>query len=68
MKELVGTTHMETEPTMAEGKQAQVITTIAPAKMTLAEVRAKLEGKTGKRFWKNLDELSDSPQFQELMQ
>ena len=38
------------EHTMAEGKQAQVITTIAPAKMTLAEVRAKLEGKTGKRF------------------
>jgi len=31
-------------------------------------VRAKLDGKTGRRFWKNLDELSDSPQFQELMQ
>jgi len=28
----------------------------APAKMTLAEVRAKLDGKTGRRFWKNLDE------------
>ena len=68
MKEQVGTTRMEIEHTMAEVKQAQVITTIAPAKMTLAEVRAKLEGKTGKRFWKNLDELSDSPQFQELMQ
>jgi molybdopterin-containing oxidoreductase family iron-sulfur binding subunit len=36
--------------------------------MTLAEVQAKLDGKTGKRFWKNLDELSDSPEFQQLMQ
>src|SRR5580704_14719035 len=38
------------------------------AKMTLAEVRAKLDGKSGKRFWKNLDELADTPAFQELMQ
>ena len=36
--------------------------------MTLAEVRAKLDGKTGKRFWKNLDELAETPAFQELMQ
>jgi len=45
---------------MAETKsmtqtEAQVVTAIGPAKMTLAEVRAKLDGKTGKRFWKNLD-------------
>jgi len=58
---------------MAETKsmtqtEAQVVTAIGPAKMTLAEVRAKLDGKTGKRFWKNLDELSGSPEFQRLMQ
>jgi MoCo/4Fe-4S cofactor protein with predicted Tat translocation signal len=47
---------------------AQVVTQIAPAKMTLAEVRAKLDGKSGKRYWKSLDELADTPQFQELMQ
>src|SRR5580704_16111446 len=47
---------------------AQVVTSIAPAKLTLAEVRAKLEGKRGKRYWKSLDELADTPQFQELMQ
>jgi molybdopterin-containing oxidoreductase family iron-sulfur binding subunit len=47
---------------------AQVVTSIAPAKLTLAEVRAKLEGKRGKRFWKSLDELADTPEFQELMQ
>jgi MoCo/4Fe-4S cofactor protein with predicted Tat translocation signal len=60
---------MGTEQPMAEqSSTVQVVNTISPAKMTLAEVRAKLDGKTGKRFWKNLDELSDSPQFQELMQ
>jgi MoCo/4Fe-4S cofactor protein with predicted Tat translocation signal len=46
---------------------AQVVTSIAPAKLTLAEVRAKLDGKTGKRFWKNLDELAETPAFHELM-
>ena len=56
-----------------------VVTEIAPAKapaapgerrgrkMTLAEVRAKLDGKTGRRFWKNLDELAETPAFHELM-
>ena len=44
-----------------------MVTQIAPAKMTLAEVHAKLDGKTGRRFWKNLDELADTPAFHELM-
>src|SRR5882757_10365962 len=44
-----------------------VVTQIAKAKLTLAQVQGKLEGKTGRRFWKNLDELSDDPQFHELM-
>jgi MoCo/4Fe-4S cofactor protein with predicted Tat translocation signal len=48
--------------------QPQIVNTITPAKMTLAEVRSKLEGKSGKRYWKNLDELADTPAFQELMQ
>jgi MoCo/4Fe-4S cofactor protein with predicted Tat translocation signal len=60
-----------TDETMAEMKapagQPVVVTQIAPAKMTLAEVRAKLDGKTGRRFWKNLDELADTPEFHELM-
>ncbi len=47
---------------------SEIVTRITPAgKMTLAEVRAKLDGRTGKRFWKNLDELADTPEFQELM-
>jgi molybdopterin-containing oxidoreductase family iron-sulfur binding subunit len=59
------------DETMAETKapaeQPVVVTQIAPAKMTLAEVRAKLDGKTGRRFWKNLDELAETPAFHELM-
>nr|WP_263384977.1 TAT-variant-translocated molybdopterin oxidoreductase [Granulicella arctica] len=44
-----------------------VVTQITKAKMTLAQVQGKLDGKTGRRFWKNLDELSDDPEFHELM-
>ncbi len=50
--------------------KAQVVTAIgsAPApKMTLAAVRAKLDGQTGRRFWKNLDELAATREFNELM-
>jgi len=57
-------TRMNPQETMPA---AQVVTAIAPAKLTLAEVRAKLEGKSGKRYWKNLDELAATPAFQDLM-
>ncbi len=45
----------------------QIVDRIAPAKLTLAEVRAKLEGQNGKRFWKSLDELADKPEFHEMI-
>ncbi len=65
------TTAIGTDETMAEMKapaaQPVVVTQIAPAKLTLAEVRAKLDGRTGRRFWKNLDELAETPAFHELM-
>ena len=69
------TTGIGIEQTMADTKSqtetgvqpgAQVVTEIAAAKapkMTLAEVRAKLDDKTGRRFWKNLDELAETPAF-----
>ena len=66
-------TRTGTEDTMAETKtpaqasQPVVVTQIAKAKMTLAQVRSKLEGKTGRRFWKNLDELAETEEFHELM-
>src|ERR1700761_8786373 len=47
---------------------AQVVTSIAPAKLSLEDVRAKLGGKTGKRYWKSLDELAGPREFQYLMQ
>jgi MoCo/4Fe-4S cofactor protein with predicted Tat translocation signal len=37
-------------------------------KLTLAEVRAKLDGKTGPRYWRSLEELADTEDFQELLQ
>jgi MoCo/4Fe-4S cofactor protein with predicted Tat translocation signal len=35
--------------------------------LTLEEVRSKLSGKTGKRYWRSLDELADKPGFDELL-
>jgi MoCo/4Fe-4S cofactor protein with predicted Tat translocation signal len=61
-------TAMDMNQAKAQQAGAQVVTAIAPAKMTLAEVQAKLQGKTGRRYWKNLDELAETPAFQELMQ
>ncbi len=60
-------------PQQAEGVQpeaVQVVTSIGPApkpKMTLDAVRTKLAGQTGRRFWKNLDELAATPEFNDLM-
>ena len=54
---------------------AQVVTSIAAStsaspvaeKLTLDGVRKKLAGQTGRRFWKNLDELAATSEFNELM-
>jgi MoCo/4Fe-4S cofactor protein with predicted Tat translocation signal len=35
--------------------------------MDLAAVRGKLQGKTGKQYWRTLEELSGDPEFQELL-
>ena len=65
------TTPTGRDKTMAEMKKEQaqpvVVTEIAKAKLTLAQVREKLDGQKGRRFWKNLDELADTPEFHELM-
>ena len=50
-----------------EQATAQVVTAIAPAKLTLAQVRARLDGQSGKRYWKSLDELADTPGFHEML-
>ncbi|MBE7180942.1 MAG: TAT-variant-translocated molybdopterin oxidoreductase, partial [Terriglobus roseus] len=49
---------------------AQVVTSIQPAKLTLAEVRARLDGqgrKGGKRFWQSIDDLVDAPGFVDMV-
>lgn len=59
----------EAEQTI-ESSSAVVVTSITPAptrKMSLASVQAKLTGTTGRRFWKNLEELSSTPEFDKLM-
>ncbi|HEU4983860.1 MAG TPA: TAT-variant-translocated molybdopterin oxidoreductase [Acidobacteriaceae bacterium] len=33
-------------------------------KLTLAEVRAKLAGQTGKKYWRSIDELAGTPEFE----
>jgi molybdopterin-containing oxidoreductase family iron-sulfur binding subunit len=33
------------------------------AQQTIADIRAKLEGRTGEHYWRSLDELSESPEF-----
>ncbi len=67
--------NMATNEEMVATK-AQVVTSIAPAvpaagekaqKLTLDAVRERLAGQSGRRFWKNLDELSATKEFNELM-
>jgi molybdopterin-containing oxidoreductase family iron-sulfur binding subunit len=35
--------------------------------LDLAAVRAKLSGKTGRQYWRSLEELSDDPRFEEML-
>lgn len=37
------------------------------SKLSLTELRQKVEGKSGRRLWQTLDELAESPRFLELM-
>lgn len=73
---------------MADGKTtsftggATVVNAIKPAKLTMDEVRARLDGygpsagegkagqgkKAGKRFWQSIDDLVDAPGFMEMVQ
>src|ERR1700722_12532087 len=75
-EEAMAETKMQADPVVVTqiapaGSRAGSISSAASAntaaKLTLAEVRAKLEGKTGRRFWKNLDELAETESFQQLM-
>ena len=36
--------------------------------LTLEAARAKLAGQTGKKYWRSVDELADTPAFRETVQ
>src|SRR5215475_6491687 len=38
-----------------------------PEGLTLEEVRAKLSGKTGKKYWRSIEELANKPEFGEML-
>ena len=61
---------MTTQNGQQVGDEAQVVTSIASipgTKLTLAAVQEKLAGKSGKRFWKNLEELSSTQEFNDML-
>ena len=49
-------------------KIAQAAQTLAGAPMSLAAVRQELKAVKGKRFWRSLDELADTPEFREAVE
>jgi MoCo/4Fe-4S cofactor protein with predicted Tat translocation signal len=40
---------------------------IEPKKLTLEQVREKLAGQKGKRYWRSIDELAETPEFAEMV-
>ena len=42
-------------------------TTEREHRLNLAEVREKLRGKSGKQYWRTLEELAENPHFEELI-
>jgi len=47
--------------------QDEMQTAVAAPKLTLAQVREQLKGKKGKRYWRSIDELADTPEFAEAV-
>jgi MoCo/4Fe-4S cofactor protein with predicted Tat translocation signal len=40
----------------------------SPKTLDLAGARARLEGKRGREYWRNLEELAGTPEFEDLLQ
>jgi molybdopterin-containing oxidoreductase family iron-sulfur binding subunit len=49
-------------------KKNNLVTTIKPAAMTLEAVREKLKSVRGKKYWRSVDELANTPEFQEAVE
>jgi molybdopterin-containing oxidoreductase family iron-sulfur binding subunit len=55
------------EQAAASDRPMESLVQIEPKKLSLAEVRAKLAHQKGKKFWRSVDELADTPEFAELV-
>jgi MoCo/4Fe-4S cofactor protein with predicted Tat translocation signal len=53
---------MQTDATNGNG-----LVQIEPKKLTLEEIRAKLANQKGRKFWRSIDELAETPEFGELV-
>jgi len=49
---------------MGSEERQDMATGNGSAKLTLAEVRAKLAGQRGKKYWRSIDELAGTPEFE----
>ena len=49
------------------GAQESLVQIEARKPLTLAEVRAKLAQQKGKKYWRSVDELAETPEFAELV-
>ena len=56
-----------TEEQESAGEPLVQIAGAQPTKMTLAEVRERLAQQKGKRYWRSIEELADTPEFGELV-
>jgi MoCo/4Fe-4S cofactor protein with predicted Tat translocation signal len=55
---------VETPAYLRQGASSQGASAVAAPEMTLAEVREQLKGKKGKRYWRSIDELAGTPEFE----
>ncbi len=55
------------ESCKSERAKKPLVTLENPSKLDLAAVRAKLSAARGKHYWRSLDELAESPAFQEML-
>jgi molybdopterin-containing oxidoreductase family iron-sulfur binding subunit len=55
----------DTLPTIADVAEAQEA---AKPALSVADVKSRLDGKSGRAYWRCLDELSDDPKFERLLE
>ncbi|WP_081823582.1 TAT-variant-translocated molybdopterin oxidoreductase [Pseudacidobacterium ailaaui] len=56
------------EPQMSQNGKHQEGVVPTSKGLTLEEVRARLNGKTGRKYWRSLEELADTPEFHQMLE